>query len=151
MPNGDGKIARPTSNSDQIGVGEDLDVGVPVEVEESGGDGWTRAAVAVIGGTPTENAVVGREHIPQLRHPSTDPGHVLDQIDLQSCLGEVDGGPHPADPTTDDQHCSDALIVLVHAASYNLITSQLYTLVNLGEETQPPARVQRRQVGCGKG
>ena len=55
-----------------------------VVVRENRGDGRPGTPIAMIGRSTAENAVVGREHEPQLRHPATEAGRRLDQIDFEA-------------------------------------------------------------------
>jgi hypothetical protein len=103
VPHGDGEVSGPTLHPDQVSVGEDLNIGVTVEVQEGRRDRGPRAAVAVVGGAAAEDAVVGGEHIAQLRHTPAQPGQVLHQIDLQAGLGQVYRSAHPANAAADDQ------------------------------------------------
>ncbi len=120
MADGDGEIARPTLHPDQVGVGENLNIGVAVEVQERRRDGRPGAAVAVIGRAATEDAVMGGEHVAQLGHPPAQPGQTLHQVDFQPGLGQVHGGAHPTDAAPDDQDRGCGVVWNCHTSPHML-------------------------------
>jgi hypothetical protein len=60
------------------------------------------------------------EHEAQLRHPASQTGSLLHEIDLQSRIRQVERGAHAANPTTD--HKGSRGSRTIHPASLHLHT-----------------------------
>jgi len=52
---------------------------------------------------------VGWEHVTQLSYATSDGGGRFKKIDMDSCISEVEGSPHPSYTPTDDQYAVDGI------------------------------------------
>jgi len=89
LDEGDVEIPGFPFNSVDLGVGEDLYVGMPVAFDE-------------LRGLDAHGAVIGGEGLVELRHLAADGGRLLHQIDLVARGGEIEGGLDTADPSPHD-------------------------------------------------
>jgi len=72
------EVARLPLETDQLRIGDDLDVEVASGLDELGRQGAHRA-------------VVGRERLVELGHVAAEGRRLLDEVDLVAALGEVEG------------------------------------------------------------
>jgi hypothetical protein len=75
-------------------IGEDLDVGMPADLDQFGGQNSHRA-------------VIGRKGLIQLGHMAPDARRLLYQVDFETGRGQIQGGLNAADPSTDHQNIAD--------------------------------------------
>ena len=93
----DTEIAGPAVDTDQIGVGEDLDVGVTAGLHQLGGD-------------HAHGAVIGGERLVQLGHIPADGRLLLEEEHLEAGVRTVEGGLHAGYPGTHHQHRTDGRV-----------------------------------------
>jgi len=92
-----------------LGVGEDLDVGVPVALDE-------------LGRLDAHRAVVRGERLVELRHLAADGRRLLDQEDLEAGGRHVERGLDAADPAAHDHDVAErprAVAVFAGALRYS--------------------------------
>ena len=78
------EVPRLSRNRDQLGVGDNIDIGMFVALHQPGGD---RAHRTVVGG----------KGLVELGHAPADTARPLDQVDLEPGLGQIQRGLHPGD------------------------------------------------------
>jgi hypothetical protein len=52
---------------------------------------------------------VGWEHETQLSYTASKGGGRFKKMDMDSCISEVEGSPHPSDTPTDNQYAVDGI------------------------------------------
>ena len=52
---------------------------------------------------------MGWEHETQLGYAASKGGGRFEKIDMDSCISEVEGSPHPSDTPTDNQYAVDGI------------------------------------------
>ena len=92
------EVAGRSLHAGDLGVGHDLDVGVPVALDE-------------LGRLDAHRAVVGREGLVQLRHLPADGGGLLHQVDLEAGRRQVQRRLDAADAAADHHHVAAQVII----------------------------------------
>jgi len=49
----------------------------------------------MIGSTTTQDAIVLREHVPELGHSAAQTGRLFDEVNLEAGISKVERRPHP--------------------------------------------------------
>ena len=91
---GDLEVSRFSFDADNLGVGQDIDIGMPAALDE-------------LRGFDAHRAVIGGKCLVELRHFPADGRRLVDQVDFEAGFGEVEGGLNAADPAADDQHIAE--------------------------------------------
>jgi hypothetical protein len=77
-----------------LGVGQKIDVQVPADLDQLGGD-------------DSHGAFIGEECLVQLGHSASDRGAFLEQVHVAAGIGQVQSGLDAGDSTTDHQNRPD--------------------------------------------
>ena len=93
------KAAFFTGNGLDFGVGDQIDIQVPADLDQLGRDNSHRA-------------FVGGKGLVQLCHPTSDGRPFFEQMDVVPRIGEVQGCLHAGNPTADHQDRTDGPISL---------------------------------------
>jgi hypothetical protein len=91
------EIARFPFYTFNLGVGEDLYVRVPADLDQ-------------LGCEYSHRAVVGRKGLVELGHMATDARRLLNKIDLEARSREVERGLNTADASTDDHDVAEIVL-----------------------------------------
>jgi hypothetical protein len=57
-------------------------------------DSWPGAAIAMVGSSTAQNAVVRGKHVTQLGNPSSQTGVPFDQVYFKASFGQIKRGTH---------------------------------------------------------
>ena len=82
------EVSRLAGNFLNFRKGQKLDVEMPADLDQLGGDNSHRA-------------VVGGEGLVELRHHSADGGGFFDQVDIKAGVGKIERRLHAGDPAAD--------------------------------------------------
>jgi hypothetical protein len=77
-----------------LGVGQEIDVQVPADLDQ-------------LGGNDSHGAFIGGEGFVQLGHSASDGGALLQQVHIVAGIGQVQSGLNAGDSTTDHQNRPD--------------------------------------------
>jgi hypothetical protein len=116
LGNGYLEVSSLPFNTVNLGIGEDLDVWMPADLDQLGCENSHRA-------------VVGREGLIELGHVAADRGSLLDQIHLKTGGGKIEGGLDTADAATDDHDVAHIVICKVLANLLHVVF-KLYDVVH---------------------
>ena len=94
---GSRKVPGLTFNILQFGKGKELDVSVPADLDQLGRDN-------------SHGAVIGGKGLVDLCHGTANGRALFHQVDEIPCIGQVQRGLHPGNPTTDNHHRSQNFI-----------------------------------------
>ncbi|OPY13067.1 MAG: hypothetical protein A4E69_01837 [Syntrophus sp. PtaB.Bin138] len=89
LHDGDGEVSRFPLHALHLGIGDHLDIGMPLAFNE-------------FGRFDAHGAVVGGKGLVEMGHLPADGRRFLDKIDLESCRAEIKGRLDPADASTDN-------------------------------------------------
>ncbi len=117
VDDGSGEVARLALQVDDFAERHHPNVGMHAVVKQCGGDGRAGAAVAVVGCSAAEHAVVGGKHESELGNDATEAGRRLDEIHLESSLRQVHGRAHATHACAYNEHSTNLLSVS-HIASW---------------------------------
>ena len=92
LPQPGAKVAGLAGHRINLGVGHQLDLGMPRDIHH-------------LGRHDAGGAIQCGEGLVQLRHPPADTGFPLYQIDLEPGIGDIQRGLHAGDARADDQRC----------------------------------------------
>jgi hypothetical protein len=102
------EVTRGSIDLFQIRVGDQLDVQMPADLDEDGGD-------------DSHRAVIGGEGLVQLGHDPANGRGFLKQVDVVSGIGQVQRGLHAGDTAADDQHGAGDIIS--HGFAFPMVKS----------------------------
>jgi hypothetical protein len=88
---------------EDVGIGKNLDIWVLVVLNISWGYGWSCTTIAVIASSTTEDTIVLWEHEAKLGDSPSKAGCLLNQVNLQSRVGQVKCGAHTPDAAAHNQ------------------------------------------------
>jgi hypothetical protein len=94
---GGGEIPGFAGDILQFGKREQLDVGVPADLDQLGGDN-------------SHGAVIGGKGLVDLRHGAADGRALLHQVNKIPGVSQIQGGLHPGDPAADNHHRSQNFV-----------------------------------------
>jgi hypothetical protein len=97
LANLDLEIAGFAFNGFQIRVCDQLDIQVPADLDQYGGD-------------DSHGAVVGGKRLVQLGHDAADGGGFLQKVNIIAGVREIQSGPHAGDAAADDQYAADYIL-----------------------------------------
>jgi hypothetical protein len=87
----DVEIAGLAGNFLQFGEGVNIDVAVPADLDQ-------------LGGNDSHGAVIGGEGLVQLGHNPANSRPFFHQVDIISGVGQIQGGLHPGDAAPDHHY-----------------------------------------------
>jgi len=93
------EISRLTGDLLNFGQGQKLDVQMPADLDQLGGD-------------YSHRAVVCGEGLVELRHHSADGGGFFDQINIKTSVGKIERRLHAGDPPANDHNGTNGSIFL---------------------------------------
>jgi hypothetical protein len=91
------EISRLAGNVFQFGEGEELDVGVPADLDQLGRDN-------------SHGAVIGGKGLVDLRHGAADGRALLHQVHKIPRIGQIQRGLHPGNAAADNHHRSQNFV-----------------------------------------
>ncbi len=94
FPQPDPEITRFPLYAVNFSIGNDFDVGVPVDLDQ-------------LGREYSHRTVIGGEGFIQLGHVAPDGGSPVNQVNLEAHCGQVQGSLDPADPSADHHDVSE--------------------------------------------
>jgi hypothetical protein len=83
------KVSRFSFNTFDITKGNDLNIFMPADLDQSGSD-------------RSHRTIIGGKRLIELRHDAPDRGLIVDQVNLDATGCQVEGSRHPAYPGADD-------------------------------------------------
>jgi len=78
-------------------IGENFYVRMPADLDQ-------------LGCEYSHGAVIGREGLVELGHVAADRRRLLNQIDLEACIGKIEGGLNTADASADNHDIADVMV-----------------------------------------
>jgi hypothetical protein len=93
---GGGEVAGVAVEVEEVGVGQEVEVGVEVALEG-------RAEGGLVGEHETEATGVGGEGVVEEVEGAADGGCRVEEVDGDSLVGEVEGGSHAGDTGAGDE------------------------------------------------
>ena len=119
-----------------LGIGEDLYVRMPADLDQ-------------LGCEYSHRAVIGRKGLVELGHVAPDARRPFDEVDFEAGGREIEGGLDAADPSADDHDVSEVILPEVLADLLDIVL-ELYYVFHLLSPQQvfcaPIARL--RPVSC---